>query len=199
MKYGFVYIWRDRIRNKFYIGSHWGHENDGYICSSDAMRETYKRRKQDFKRRILQRVNNREELFEAEQYWLQFIKDDELGNRYYNLLRTIGKNWYRNVTKSDEVKAKIAAKLKGNKNGLGTKRSNESKEKMSKAWAGTEAQRQTLAKGRAKGALNSPITKPGWIPTHRIGTKHTPETIEKMRQARIAHYQRLNNNRETQS
>lgn len=33
-KHGFVYIWFDKKKNMFYIGSHWGHEQDGYICSS---------------------------------------------------------------------------------------------------------------------------------------------------------------------
>ena len=27
--YGFVYIWYDRKYKKYYIGSHWGYENDG--------------------------------------------------------------------------------------------------------------------------------------------------------------------------
>lgn len=38
-KYGFVYIWFDRKHHRFYIGCHWGHEEDGYICSSNWMRE----------------------------------------------------------------------------------------------------------------------------------------------------------------
>ena len=37
----------------FYIGCRWGYENDGYICSSNWMLKTYKRRPQTFKRRIL--------------------------------------------------------------------------------------------------------------------------------------------------
>lgn len=28
-KYGFVYIWRDRKYNRYYIGCHWGREDDG--------------------------------------------------------------------------------------------------------------------------------------------------------------------------
>ena len=31
-KYGFVYLWYDRKRKMFYIGSHWTTETDGYIC-----------------------------------------------------------------------------------------------------------------------------------------------------------------------
>jgi hypothetical protein len=47
-KYGFVYIWYDRKHKRYYIGCHWGHENDGYICSSSWMMKAYKRRPQDY-------------------------------------------------------------------------------------------------------------------------------------------------------
>jgi hypothetical protein len=52
-KYGFVYIWFDRKHKRFYIGCHWGKENDGYVCSSPWMKQAYKHRPQDFKRKIL--------------------------------------------------------------------------------------------------------------------------------------------------
>lgn len=50
---GFVYIWRDRKHKRYYIGSHWGTPDDGYICSSPWMRQAYKHRPLDFKRRVL--------------------------------------------------------------------------------------------------------------------------------------------------
>ena len=66
-KYGFIYIWRDRKHKRYYIGSHWGTEDDGYICSSPWMSQAYKHRPNDFKRRILQRVcSNRKDLLELE-------------------------------------------------------------------------------------------------------------------------------------
>ena len=52
-KYGFVYIWRDRKHKMFYIGCHWGTEDDGYVCSSNRMRNAYNRRPNDFKRKII--------------------------------------------------------------------------------------------------------------------------------------------------
>ena len=84
-KYGFVYIWYDRKHKRFYIGSHWGTEEDGYICSSSWMTRAYNRRPEDFKRRILGRTNERKQLNEAEHRWLQMINEEELGTRYYNL------------------------------------------------------------------------------------------------------------------
>lgn len=74
-KYGFVYIWFDRKHKRYYIGCHWGTENDGYICSSSNMKSAYNRRPQDFKRRIISRVyTNRKDLLEEEYKWLSQIK-----------------------------------------------------------------------------------------------------------------------------
>lgn len=84
MKYGFVYIWFDKKHKRYYVGSHWGRENDGYICSSTWMRNAYKRRPEDFKRRIIARFDNKKDLLEKEYYYLSLIKQEELGVKYYN-------------------------------------------------------------------------------------------------------------------
>ena len=94
-KYGFVYIWYDSqkhrfqrtdIKHKFYIGCHWGTEDDGYICSSTWMIKSYKKRRQDFKRRILKtNIIDKKTLLNEEYKWLSKIKKEELGKRYYNL------------------------------------------------------------------------------------------------------------------
>ena len=75
-KYGFVYIWYDRKRKMYYIGCHWGTTNDGYICSSKRMRDNYRNRPQDFKRRILRSNIEREKLLEEEFKWLDLIGDN---------------------------------------------------------------------------------------------------------------------------
>ena len=87
--YGFVYIWRDRKHNKFCIGSHLGSLTDGYLSSTGYFIRAYTKRQEDFKRRILSFlfVKDRQELLKLEQYWLDKIKDSELGRRYYNLKR----------------------------------------------------------------------------------------------------------------
>ncbi len=84
-KYGFVYIWRDRKHKRYYIGCHWGNINDKYICSSDWMKKAYKRRPNDFKRRILSYTLDRATMLEEEVRWLNMIDDCELGKKYYNL------------------------------------------------------------------------------------------------------------------
>ena len=95
-KYGFVYIWFDRKYSRYYIGCHWGFEDDGYICSSPWMRQAYKHRPEDFKRKILNRVYERSELFKKEEKWLSLIKDEELRVRYYNLNKWAGSHWTLN-------------------------------------------------------------------------------------------------------
>jgi hypothetical protein len=85
-KYGFVYRWYDSYRDMYYIGSHWGFEDDKYICSSNRMRDAYRRRPNDFKKEILiSHINDRKQTLEEEHKWLQTIKEEELGKKYYNL------------------------------------------------------------------------------------------------------------------
>ena len=118
-KYGFVYIWRDRKHKRYYIGAHWGTEDDGYICSSTWMMNAYKRRPQDFKRRILKRIKtSRLDLYQEEYYWLKMIKYSEIKIRYYNLRIRAAPLWH---FKEKENPMK------------GRKHSNETKEKISKA------------------------------------------------------------------
>ena len=66
-KCGFVYIWFDKKKKRYYIGCHWGHVDDKYICSSTWMRNSYSRRKQDFKKKILSYVyTSKNDLLEIE-------------------------------------------------------------------------------------------------------------------------------------
>lgn len=111
-KYGFVYIWYDRKHKRYYIGMHWGSEDDGYICSSNWMRDAYKRRPQDFKRKILEKIyTNRKELYEREQYWLSQIKEEELKVRYYNLRKKVNDTWLSENKKLKRVE-RISQKTK---------------------------------------------------------------------------------------
>lgn len=83
-KYGFIYIWFDRKRKMYYIGSHWGTVDDGYICSSNRMRDAYKRRPQDFKRRVIKsNIKTKKELHEEEDRILRNRKHKK--EIYYNL------------------------------------------------------------------------------------------------------------------
>lgn len=110
-KYGFVYIWRDKKHARYYIGCHWGTEDDGYICSSTWMKLGYKKRPQDFKRKILSRVyTNKGDLLEEEYRYLSMIKDCELKVKYYNLHNHHFNHWSscENSTKTVSQKIKDA-------------------------------------------------------------------------------------------
>lgn len=130
---GFIYIWRDKKHNRYYIGSHWGSENDGYICSSSWMKQSYKHRPNDFKRRIMKRIfSNRQDLLNEEDRWLDMIKQEEFGKRYYNLQKH-WKHWNNDPNKAKTVANKISQANKGkvawNKGKKGLKQSPEHIEK----------------------------------------------------------------------
>lgn len=109
-KYGFVYIWYDRKRKMFYLGCHWGTETDGYICSSNRMRDAYRRRPNDFKRRILvSQISDRTVLLDIEYKWLKLIEDEELGRKYYNLRKHKWEHWTTDDTKRQSVNEKMVA------------------------------------------------------------------------------------------
>lgn len=131
-KYGFIYLWYDKKRKMFYLGCHWGSVDDGYICSSNRMRDAYRRRPNDFRRRILKIVEEKENLLEEEYAWLQHINDNELGKKYYNLHKHHFGHW---SVKTDKW-ISVREKLRGNKNRLGKPKSLDECAKISKGLTG---------------------------------------------------------------
>jgi hypothetical protein len=112
-KYGFVYIWFDCKHKRYYIGCHWGNEIDGYICSSNWMRDAYKRRPTDFKRKILSsNIYNRELMFEEEHRWMSLIEEKELGKKYYNLRKHKWGHWTTDENTKLSISEKISQKTK---------------------------------------------------------------------------------------
>lgn len=111
-QYGFVYIWYDRKHKRYYIGSHWGKEDDGYICSSNWMKQAYKHRPYDFKRRIIKKIyTTRSDLLDEEFRWLEMIKPEELKNRYYNIVKKT-KHWRANEERAKTIQERISIKTK---------------------------------------------------------------------------------------
>lgn len=110
-KYGFIYIWYDAWRKMYYIGCHWGTENDGYVCSSNRMRDAYRRRPQDFTRRVIQNNISRESLLEEEYKWLSLIPSEQLGKKYYNLSKRHFGHWTNNRD-TQTVRDKISSAIK---------------------------------------------------------------------------------------
>jgi hypothetical protein len=83
--YYFVYLWFDKSRKMFYVGSHQGDPSDGYISSSPWFNGEYQYRSKDFKRRILSFHKNKTEMFKEEYRLISSFSLHEFGNKYYNL------------------------------------------------------------------------------------------------------------------
>lgn len=161
-EYGFVYIWFDRKHKRYYIGCRWGRTDDGYLCSSNWMKRAYKRRPQDFKRRILEYVNtNRQDLLEREYYWLSQIKPNELRIRYYNIQNRKFNHWSVDPNQRLSVAQKVSRSRRKLTNlgwwSRGKKFSQEHRQKLSEQKKGN---------------------------TYRRGKKHSEQTRLKMSQAK---------------
>ena len=112
-KYGFVYIWFDRKHKRYYIGCRWGRACDGYVCSSSWMKQAYKHRPYDFKRRLLKtNITDKFKLLEEEYKWLSLIQDEELGKRYYNLHNHHFGHWSANSESYITTTEKISKTLR---------------------------------------------------------------------------------------
>jgi len=185
-KHGFVYIWYDKKRKMYYIGSHWGTEDDGYICSSNRMRDAYRRRPTDFSRRILEKTENREELLILEDRWLAMAERKR--ERYYNLNFSTSNNlWWHDKESRLSVGEKISKKNKSNpvfgKWNIGKTPSEETRRKISESTSvamkeyykenpRTEETRKKISEN------NKRLQKEGKIGMH--GKKHSEQTLQKM-------------------
>ena len=224
-KYGFVYLWFDRKHKRYYVGCHWGKEDDGYICSSSNMKSAYKRRPFDFKRKILKtNILNKKDLLIEEYNYLSKIKTEELGKKYYNLHNYHFNHWSTNEQTKMTVGEKISASPNRAENIskalTGIKRSDETKEKLRQVNIGKKYSDETNIK---KGINNRDYSDIGFIEKMSIaaknrseetrlkisennkrlqtegkigmkGKKHSPETIEKMRES--AKFRKLNRYKE---
>lgn len=179
-KYGFVYLWLDRKHGKYYIGCRWGRVDDGYICSSVWMKQAYRIRPQDFKRRILKtNIPTRQQTYIEEQRWLSMIKPKEVKSKYYNLNITNNEVWHKYDDNIKTVGQKISAAKKGKSTGPC------SPEKAKKI---SEAKKAAFASGKTK-ITDEWRRKSGEArkgkDTWMKGRKHTKEAKEKNRQAQL--------------
>lgn len=211
-KYGFVYIWFDRKHKRYYVGMHWGTEDDGYVCSSTWMMQAYKHRPQDFKRRILKKVyTNRKDLYEAEVKWLSLIDDDELKTKYYNLSKNVSDSWLNeeNIkTRLEKISIKTKEAMQRPEvrekylEGL-AKRDNRSsdltvREKRSKGMKGKNAGKITVkfATGEGKAfhvTKDDPRLSTGEVIHVTLGLKRGPYSEERKEHLRkTSHFNEIN-------
>jgi hypothetical protein len=185
----------------YYIGSHWGTDDDGYICSSNRMRDAYRRRPDDFKRRILSRVyTNRSDLLQKEQDWFDRVKHRD---RYYNLnWNTQNGFWYddtiryRNIRKrmseshkgkthTDETKKKMSLMRQGELNSnYGNIYSPETRIKMSNSQKGKFVSQETKNKlSKAHQNRTYSEDRNAKVSASLTGRKLSPEHISNMSKA----------------
>lgn len=165
-KEGFIYIWFDKKHKRYYLGCHYGTIDDGYICSSKWMLDSYKRRPNDFKRKIIKKNIKRENLTNEEHQWLQLIKKEELGIKYYNLCNSKFGHWtnYDDEYKKVSIKEKISKKTKEAMN------SSEVRDKMESIWESNKNRVQSEEEKIKRANSNR-------------GKKRTEETKRKIGQA----------------
>jgi hypothetical protein len=159
--YGFIYLWYDRKHKRYYVGCHWGREDDGYVCSSYWMMQAYKRRPEDFKRRMLKtNILDRTCLLDEEYKFLSLIKKEELGKKYYNIQNNHFGHWSNDPNNRDNAIEKMRQKL------IGKSLSEEHKKKISKS-----------NKGKKKAPFTEDHRKN--ISISAIGRVPTEETLKK--------------------
>lgn len=184
-KYGFVYIWFDRKHKRYYIGCHWGSLNDGYICSSSNMKSAYKRRPNDFKRKILKtNIDDKKLLLEEEYYWLSKIKTGELGKKYYNLHNHHFNHWTTNNESKLTVGEKISLSHKQHPNwgqwSKGKVLSEETKQKIREANKRQfEDEEQREMRRKKSKELWSDTNYRKLNTENKIGKKQSSEQIQK--------------------
>jgi hypothetical protein len=105
----FVYLWRDRLFNRYYLGYHNG--NDPYYrCSSKIVKKELRVRPQDFTRRIIKK-GFMKEMSMLERRLLQKRKH-HFGNRYYNLMIP-SDGGFKTAIWTDEMKKARSLAYKG--------------------------------------------------------------------------------------
>jgi hypothetical protein len=113
MKYGFVYLWENKINDKKYIGSHFGTINDNYVGSGIYFKRAYKKNKENFKRIILYVGQN---YIQKED---DFLKLYNVANNkdYYNLKNDAIGGWGHIYNNPEEIKkrSKIISESKKGK------------------------------------------------------------------------------------
>lgn len=188
MMESFVYLWIDLVgfnNMRFYVGSHKGTPDDGYVCSSKLMKEQFQNRQSDF-RRIILAEGSFEDIRKLEADILRSLNVRE-NLKFYNQHNGDG-NFY-NKGHSEETKRKIGQSqptVKPRINELspetlknigkwnkGRVRTEEHKKKLRTANLGKKQSEETKRK--------ISISNKG----KNAGRTFSSETIEKMRQAKL--------------
>ena len=133
-KLGFVYRWTDSSNGMYYVGSHCGSVDDGYVGSGTLFKRAYKKRPNAFEREILYTGEHHQEV---EDLILKTL-DVENDNKSYNL-KAIGWGGSRKGIKRSEETRK-----KQSESRIGMKFSDEHKANISKSLIGGCRHKQAI-------------------------------------------------------
>ncbi len=176
---GFVYCWINNINSKWYIGSHKGSIDDGYVGSGRIFKQAIgKHGIENFTRHILYEGDFYRE---KEQEFLEFFDAANHSNSYNLNNKSFGghecgeKHPMYGKKHTEETKAKMSENRKNRKH------TKESKEKISKAHTGKIISNHTKEKLRCA----------------NTGRKHTKEELAKMQGRKMSeedkeHLRKLN-------
>lgn len=170
-RYGFIYLWFDKKHKKYYLGSHLGSKDDGYIGSNKRLICAYKSRPETFKRRILYEdyFENSRHLLSVEQNWLSLIKDEELFIKYYNEKKVAAGGDIVSTLPSDRKETHRTKSIKARQRGHQQWLKNQTPEELSKRGKYARSKVINPRNGALYGSDN-PF----------YGKKHSEETKKKM-------------------
>lgn len=172
----FVYCWTDHRTQMLYVGSHKGHIDDGYVCSSKYMMEEYSKRPEDFTRQIVAE-GAYEDILKLEEVILTRV-DARMNEQFYNQHNGNGKFFLKCQTQS--ARRKISESKMGDKNHNHHSKLTEEKKlwfkelgKMQRGIRRTAEQKENYSESK-KGSKNPNYGKKGCF-DHINNQKHTCE------------------------
>jgi hypothetical protein len=113
MDTGFVYKWYDTSNDMYYIGSHKGDVNDGYIGSGTYFLNAYRKRKQSFFREILY-IGEHYRLYEKT--ILEYLDAQQDYNSYNLINNSSGGGHFKGMRLTKKHKQNISNAIKGENN-----------------------------------------------------------------------------------
>ena len=113
MDTGFVYKWYDTSNDMYYIGSHKGDVDDGYIGSGTYFLKAYKKRKQNFFREILY-IGEYYRFYE--EIILEYLNAQQDCSSYNLINKASGGGHFKGMKLTEEHKQSISNGIKGKNN-----------------------------------------------------------------------------------
>jgi len=113
MDTGFVYKWYDASNDMYYIGSHKGDVDDGYIGSGTYFLKAYKKRKQNFFREILY-IGEYYRFYE--EIILEYLNAQQDCSSYNLINKASGGGHFKGMKLTEEHKQSISNGIKGKNN-----------------------------------------------------------------------------------